>query len=292
MATATINQLAIYPVKSLRGYSIQSTLLTPQGLQYDRQWMIINAKNQFVTQRKLPTMVLVHTHIDNGVLTLSTPQQQHLPPLNINIDTPSHHDSTSAPIHATIWKDSCAVLDEGPKASEWLSQALHTDQTLRLVRMANHPRPQSKPELLGEQTHTLFADAAPFLITNTASLDALNTQLHKHSIDPVTMERFRPNIVLTGLHAFAEHQIRGFTHSHYSINHCYPCQRCIMPTIDVDTGIRHPQQQPFSLLADINAMPNNPKAPAFGENGILDRGDNNMIHVGDKVNVISVKSQQ
>jgi uncharacterized protein YcbX len=58
-----------------------------------------------------------------------------------------------------------------------------------------------------------------------------------------------------------------------------------MPTVDITTGLRHPKQQPFTLISDINAMSDNPKAPAFGENAILLTGENNIIHVGDKLSV-------
>lgn len=274
-----ISQLFIYPVKSLRGFTVTEATLTPQGLQHDRQWMIINEKNTFVTQRKIPHMVLIHTRIHNQQLILSVPTQPQLPPLIIDMQTPSVSTET---IEATVWKDTCKVIDEGIEASQWLQQALgETTPTLRLVRMANTPRPQSKPELLGENTHTYFADAAPYLIANEASLEQVNQQLLAADHEPVPMENFRPNIVITGMAAFEEHNIAHLQHPNYQFKHCYPCQRCIMPTINIETGKRHPQQQPFSCIAKINAMPNQPKAPAFGENAVLLRGNAATIRVGD-----------
>jgi uncharacterized protein len=270
-----ISQLFLFPVKSLRGFSVNAARLTPQGLEHDRFWMIINDNNQFVTQRKLSQMVLIRTAIHKDQLILSSPQQTS--PLIIPINqTPS-----SAAFAASVWKDTCQVLDEGEKASMWLSTALNSASPLRLVRMASQPRPQSKPDLLGAHTHTHFADAAPFLIANEASLNAVNQQLIAANHLPVPMENFRPNIVVSGLEAFAEHQLNGLQHNYYHFKHCYPCQRCVIPTIHIETGIRHAQQQPFSLIADINAMPNNNKAPAFGENAILMAGVGNAIQVGD-----------
>ena len=188
----------------------------------------------------------------------------------------------STPFTATVWKDSCQVVDEGEAASAWLARALPEAGPLRLVRMhLGSQRPQSKPELLGTNTYTFFADAAPFLIANQASLEDLNRHLTHYNITAVTMERFRPNIVLGDLNAFAEHRIHSLAHNNYQFTLCYPCQRCVIPTIDIDSGLRHPQQQPFSLLAEINAMPDNAKAPAFGENAILASGDNAQIAVGD-----------
>ena len=38
----TISKLFIYPIKSLRGISVQSSLVTDRGLQNDRRWMIVD----------------------------------------------------------------------------------------------------------------------------------------------------------------------------------------------------------------------------------------------------------
>ena len=280
-----ISQLAIYPVKSLRGFTVNSAVLTPMGLAHDRQWMIINDKNHFITQRKFAEMVLIHTNIRDGQLILSKPSEPELGQFSLAIDTPPDGEA----FDAVVWKDTCRVIDEGAEASRWLNSAIHSPSTLRLVRMANtvdSPRPQSNPQLLGIDTHTQFADAAPFLVCNDASLAAVNQQLADNALAPVTMEHFRPNIVLTGLEAFAEHHIQHLHHERYELQHCYPCQRCVVPTIDVKTGIRNAQQQPFSLLADINPMPEKPKAPAFGENAILTRGEQAHMTVGDSLTMI------
>jgi len=276
--TITIQQLSIYPVKSLRGFTVDSATLTPQGLAHDRQWMVIDSNHRFVTQRKHGQMVLIHTEISHQQLILRHSEKPNHTPLIIDInDVPKTPE-----FDAIIWKDTCKVIDEGDAAGEWISDAIGMPN-LRLVRMADTPRPQSQPNLLGENTHTYFADAAPYLIANTASLAAVNQQLMDKGFDAVPMENFRPNIVVAGIDAFVEHSIDGLTHTDYALKHCYPCQRCVMPTVDIATGQRHPKQQPFSLISDINAMPSNSKAPAFGENAILLQGENTTIRVGDKL---------
>ena len=47
---------------------------------------------------------------------------------------------------------------------------------------------------------TSFSDFAPYLITTDESLDSLNEELPF----PISMTRFRPNIVVSGLKAFEE----------------------------------------------------------------------------------------
>jgi len=279
-----IKSLWIYPVKSLRGFTVDSAILSSQGLEYDRHWMVINENNQFITQRKFSEMILIHTHIEDGQLILSKPNEPSLGTYNI----PTTQQSKAEKLTATVWGDTCQVYDEGKAVSDWLTQAIGSKKALRLVRMAEDKRIQSKPELtLPEFSHvetdTLFADAAPFLTANPQSLDLVNQQMLAAGHTSITMEHFRPNIVLDGLAAFAEHQIQTLNHQDYQLRHCYPCQRCVIPTIDVNTGLRHSQQQPFSLIAEINSMPNKTKAPAFGENAILIKGHGQTIRVGDNL---------
>jgi uncharacterized protein YcbX len=277
--TISISQLYLYPVKSLRGMAVQEARLRPTGFQWDRHWMIIKPDGGFISQRQFPKMILIHTHLTEDALVLS---KLGMNTLCIPLRYPP---SPSEYFTAKIWKDNCQVIDEGEQASQWLTQAIGTPKPVRLVRMLEqYQRPQSKAHLLGKHTHTLFADAAPYLITNELSLHIINQALQDIAHQPVTMANFRPNIAITGLAAFYEHRIKslfGQGKHHYRFQLCYPCQRCVVPTINTETGIRHPEQQPFHLLTQLNPMPDNPKAPAFGENAILSEGENSIIRVGD-----------
>ncbi len=273
-----VTGLYVFPVKSLRGIPIDKGQLTLTGLKWDRYWMIVKPDGGFITQRQFPQMVLIQTKLTDDSLILSKVGMDDLViPFIRQIDSNSNFT-------AKIWKDNCQVNDEGKAASDWLTNAIGAPKPLRLVRMANkHKRPQSRPSLLGDTTHTLFSDAAPYLVCNTASLQAINHSLKENDIKPVTIENFRPNIVIEGVNAFAEHQIKGLMHANYKLKLCYPCQRCAIPTIDILSGTRNARQQPFSLLAELNSMPDNEKAPAFGENGILESGENTSIRIGDQL---------
>lgn len=294
--TIEISQLFIFPVKSLRGIAVNNAELTATGFKWDRHWMIVKPDGGFITQRQFPHMVLIHTQLTADAVVLSKTGMNDLiiPFTAPSSTTPSSKTSdeketraviTEAVFDAIIWKDNCKVIDEGESASNWITEAINAPKALRIVRMASgHKRPQSKPALLGDATHTLFSDAAPILVCNNNSLKSLNTSLTKQQFDPVVMENFRPNIVLNGLDAFDEHNNKGLYNEYYELTHCYPCQRCIVPTINIHTGTRHPKQEPFSLLAKLNAMPDNNKAPAFGENTIVTKGIGELVSVGDQLN--------
>ena len=259
-----VTGLFTYPVKGLKGISQDSALLTPTGLQWDRYWMIINAKQRFISQRQYPQMALINTELNNDHLILRATSTQDLKvPLNFTGDPKT--------FKATIWKDECQVISEGAEASEWLKHLLGDDQIYKLVRLSpQHHRPQSKPDIFGKETTTYFADAAPYLVCNDASLTSLNNSFTPK--ETFLMDRFRPNITISGCEAFDEHKISQLNHENFSLKLCYPCQRCAVPTINQQTAEKHQQQEPFRSLSSLNPMPDNPKAPAFGENAYL------MIH--------------
>lgn len=271
----TIEDLWLYPVKSLRGFRVKASTLTPLGFLWDRHWMLIDEQGKFLTQRKIPAMVLIRTQLNNTHLILSKGgiDDYHLP-----LNYPRENTTREA----SIWKDSCNVIFEEASVNAWLQQALNIELPVFMVRMKKDTRrSQAKANLLGKETHTLFADAAPFLISNSASLDIVNQALTQKSMDTVSIEQFRPNIVIKGIEAFEEHNIQQLNHADYTFKHCYPCQRCVMTTINLDSAQAHPKQEPFISLMSINTMPDNAKAPAFGENAILTKGEGKQIQLGD-----------
>ena len=274
-----ITGLFIYPVKSMKGIALSQAQLTSRGLLNDRHWMVVRSNGRFVTQRDIPRLSLIHTSLDECGVVLS--KQGHG-----SITVPFDLQGGNM-IETKVWKDSCETLDQGEAISHWLTQALGSEEALRLVRMnPGYVRPLAKATILGEETTTEFADAAPFLVANEASLNKLNSVLESNSLESVPMNRFRPNIVVRGLEPFAEHQLAALTADGYQLKLCYPCKRCIVTTIDQDTAGKNTGNQPFRTLQTINPMPDDEKAPAFAENAILSRGEGQNIATGDLLEAI------
>ena len=270
-----VTGLHIYPVKSLRGIALPSAELTPLGLRHDRAWMLVNSKGGFVSQRQFPKMATIDTALSDSGLELSCAT---MTPITV----PLEYAGPGQQLQARIWRDDCEVLDEGDLVADWLSTAL--DQPVRLVRMAAaFTRPQSKPERMGADTATQFADAAPLLVANEASLAELNSHLENRGLERVPMNRFRPNIIVRGIPAFAEHGMAHLTHHNFSLQLRDPCERCIMTTIDQSKGVKHPDMEPFNTLATLNWMQDKPNAPAFGENATLTTGAGQFITLGDSL---------
>lgn len=274
--SVTLEKITVYPVKSLSGIDVKQWPLTPQGLQYDRHWMLVMPNGRFVSQRQIPAMTLINTAIEQESLILSADGHG-----EVRLPLVRHHSGEV--LSATIWRDQCDVVEASEAASAWLNNVLKPANPLRLVSMADDfIRPQSHPERFGEHTFTAFADAAPFLVANTASLERLNQQLDKQQMASVDMRRFRPNFVISGLGAFEEHKVLGLQHEDgVALNLRDHCERCIMVTIDPNTGHKAADMEPFKTLIDLNPMPGNPKAPAFAVNATLESARNTIWKCGD-----------
>lgn len=269
----TVSGLAVYPVKSLRGISLQHSLLTSEGLQHDRRWMVVRDDGRFVTQRDWPALALIETAIAaDGVVLSRAGHGSHKLMFNA---TPGEL------VTSKVWKDTVETTDEGDAAAAWLSAACASKYTLRLVRMApGFTRNHSGGGRFGRENATQFADASPYLLANQHSLDALNAELQARGHRSVPMNRFRANIVVQGLPAFCERDTETLSGENYALGLRDACERCVVPTIDQDTAIKDPQQEPFKTLTDINPMPGK-RAPAFAENSVLVRGAGQFIRLGD-----------
>lgn len=275
----------VFPVKSLGGFAVEQWPLTPEGLLYDRNWMLVLPNGRFVTQRQLPQMALINTAICGDQLMLSAAGhgQVSLPLNSAHGLTPTEETPVFS---ATVWRDPCVVIEAAAEASNWITAVLKPPHPLRLVAMARgQQRPQSQPERFGADNHTRFADAAPLLLANQRSLEALNTELIGRDMNTVEMRRFRANVVVSGVPAFAEHELTHCRRDDGLILQLRDrCQRCTIITVDPDRGIAAGDMEPYRTLATLNAMPDNPQSAVFGVNATitLPAGDDcGMLAVGD-----------
>lgn len=264
-----IEQLNIFPVKSLGGISLLSATLTTTGLAGDREWMLVDEKGKFATQRKLPLLATIKPSIIDNKLVLTNRDGD-----SIVLEKPVEESL----IDISLWKDRFKALETNMEYSQWITDSINSTKPLKLVYFDKQYNRGLDSTRFGEG-HTYFSDGAPFLVTNVASLDALNKTLESQQLAPAAMDRFRANIVISGLPAFEEHNIKEL-HSNASpsvIALKDHCSRCAVITVDQSTGLRSKGAYPFKQLAQLNAMPNNSKAPAFGVNSILMSGEGDTV---------------
>ena len=212
----TIQALNIYPVKSCRGIALEQARITQAGFEHDRQWLIVDARNRFLTQREAPRLALIETALDDALLRLRAPG---LTDLTIPID------AQGARVEVLCWRDLCAAFDMGEAASEWLSEYLGARH--RLVRFDETRKRTSSAEWTAEiEALNRFSDAFPWLVISQSSLNDLNTRLPS----PLPMNRFRPNIVIGGVEPYAEDRIHEITSGGIRLRVVKPCTKSFSRT--------------------------------------------------------------
>ncbi len=282
----------IYPVKGCRGLSVISAAVDALGLDGDRRFLIVDSAGKFITQRTHPQLALITTAIDERFLTLSHPGQG---PLAI----PRASDPAARLLSVEVWKNhDLQAEDCGDEASEWMRTALGTPA--RLVRIGPafhrpipaHKLPSSPTSVSGlsalashlsaSSAHSVsFADAYPFLVIGEASLANLNDRLAEHATEPLPMDRFRPNLVISGAPAFAEDTLTRFTIGDVTFRAAGPCARCIVTTTDQTTGERL-GPEPLRTLAAYRRNPSDNNEVIFGQN-LIHETKFGFLQIGDSV---------
>jgi hypothetical protein len=268
-----IAALYLYPVKALRGMALAESRVGPLGLAGDREWMIVQENGRFVSQRELPRLALLSARYEQEQLCIDAPGRETLRvPL-----APARGEC----LEASVWADRCEVLDAGAGAARWLAAALEPPWPCRLVRMRpGFHRRLARAPLLGEQTSTVFADAAPLLVVNEGSLEALNAELLRGGHGGVGITRFRPNVILRGLAPFEEQTVAELRAATGALRLCYPCERCAVITVDPARGLRDEAgRSAFKALAALNPVPGTSR-PLFGMNATWNGADA-TLRIGD-----------
>jgi len=190
----TLSSLHIYPVKGLKGIDLPSARCTDRGLERDRRWMVVDAEGEFLSQREVPKMATVWTDLTDEALTLSAPDMP-------EVDVPLEPRPT-APIRVRVWRSVCDAIPVSSYADSWLSEYLGL--SCRLVYMPESTRRLSNPDYAKNGEIVSFADGYAYLVTTEASLADLNERMIARGARAIPMNRFRPNLVISGATPFAE----------------------------------------------------------------------------------------
>jgi uncharacterized protein YcbX len=271
--SARISALRVHPVKGCRAIELDRATLTRTGIQWDREWMFVNDNGRFLTQREVPRLARIDARVVNGELHLSS--EGH-PELRVPIDA-------NEPMRVTIWSDTCLASRASVDTREWLHAV--TGSAGQLVRgVREHERVSNPAFTGGDRGEVFFADAYALLVASPTSLADLNGRLEK----PLPMNRFRPNVVLEGLEAFAEDGVEWLSlavagRGQVRLKLVKPCTRCIVTTTDQVTGERM-GEEPLRTLRRFRWLPAL-KGVAFGMNAIVVEGAGETLAVGDVFDV-------
>jgi len=230
-----LTEIRVYPIKSLSGVFLDNTKVNKQGIENDRLLMLVDDKGRFITQRKYPHLALINTQMNDSGITLSAP---YFPNLSINSSC-----FLSNKISVTIWGDECSAFIANTAVNEWFSKYLGS--SVRLVKYdINEPR-KCDPDYSNDGDIVSFADGFPLLVISQASLDDLNSRLN----NPVSMTHFRPNIIIDGCDAYSEEQWKTIKIGEIEFDAVKKCSRCILTTIDPNTGVKDKNREPLETLS-------------------------------------------
>ncbi len=245
-----IRSLYRYPIKGCRGERLDRAEFDGYGISGDRRLMLVGADDRFVSQRELPRLATIAPLIDGPMLLLRATGHE---PLAVELDGDGPRRQV------TVWHDRVIAVDQGDVAAGWFSAVV--DVPLRLVAWGTESVRRIDPEFSPRpDAEATFVDGYPALVTCEASLDDLNRRLD----EPVPMARFRPNIVIRGGTPWQEDAWRRLELGAMVFDAVKPCARCLVPTTDQSSGIRHPDQEPLRTLATFRTLPG--RGAIFGQN--------------------------
>jgi uncharacterized protein YcbX len=263
-----ISQLFVYPIKSLGGISVDSSPVTDTGLLYDRRWMLVDPSGRFISQREVPALCLLRIRFDETTLTVF--HKDH-PADNISVPILNPEELFSLPrMNVTIWDDVCQAVVYPSQFTGWFTKMISLP--CQLVYMDDTVRREVDKKYAFREEITSFSDGFPLLMIGQSSLDDLNARLPY----AIPINRFRPNLVFTGGTPYQEDEMPVFEINGLEYNAVKPCARCIIPTIDQETGINY--EEPTKTLASYRLKD---KKILFGQNVLV--SSTGFISVGDEI---------
>lgn len=270
MAILSVKSLHIYPVKSGHGVDLQTVDVRRRGLKGDRRFMVVDAQGMFMTQRQYPQLAQLCMQTSETGISLSWPDQAPL-----MVDFPAIETRRSV----TVWRShvdaAVANADINAAMSSWLGKPVS------LVFMDGESERLANEAWTSVPSPVSFADGYPVLVTNTASLAQLNTHIVEGGEQAVPMERFRPNIVIESDEAWGEDHWGVLQIGDVILDLVKPCARCVMTTLDQDSGIKQGREPLRSLKALRTSTDPRNTGVIFGMNAVV--RTLGRVNIGDTV---------
>ncbi len=257
----TVNELYIYPIKSLAGIRVESAKAEEMGFENDRRWMLIDDENLFITQRNHPVLSQFYPKINGDKIEIIHYNTKH---------EFSIRESLNEPIFSKVWDDETTVFEVNSKTSKWFSEILGFG--CKLVKIANKGDRKHNSSKLDKTLNVSLADGYPYLLIGSESLNFLNEKLD----EKITIQRFRPNIVIETDIPHEEDSFENFQIGLVKFQNAKPCGRCIMVNTNPENG--QVKKEPLLSLSQYRKRGN---AVLFGTNVVcLIEGE---IKVGDEL---------
>ncbi len=260
-----VKSLFIYPVKSFGGFQVTQMEIGSNGPKYDRQWMVVDKNNKFMTQRTFPKMSQVNVKvIEDAHIELTAPGVDFM-------DFGVEEFDASSEMEVEIMGDKVKAHEVDPEVSEWVSDFLGSP--CKLVRKAETSERLIDTDY-GDGTIN-FSDGFPFLIVSLQSLELLNQKLNK----AFAMKRFRPNIVVQVEEPHQEDYWTQIQIGDVLLRGAQLCSRCKVTTIDPMTG--QFGEEPLKTLGEYRKTD---QGIVFGKNFVHE--NEGVIRTGAEIDIL------
>ncbi|XP_066957679.1 mitochondrial amidoxime-reducing component 1-like [Macrobrachium rosenbergii] len=285
-----VSEILIYPLKSARAVRKKSAQASTCGFSCgyleDRSFMVVTEKGAFITSRQAGTLATVVTQVEGSRLTLKAKGVD-----DLVVDIENDPDNKTV-YEARLRGIPVAGVDCGDRAAQWLTEVLYRGETrVRLLYKGSHSRQVTSPKYFDfrnfcSRDRVYYADEGSYMVSSQSSLNDLNSRLE----EPVTIENFRPNIVVRKSSPYDEDDWIYVKIGQVVLRRLKPCERCILVTVDPVTGERHPNMEPLTTLRKYRLLQDPPelakrwaRSPIFGVTMSIDK--TGPIATGDKVYV-------
>ena len=211
-----IVDLILYPLTGAKGFHLDKVSLKMSGFELDREWVVLEKdKEKYTPLRKNEELAMINTEIEDRDgerwLVLSHENKRNNLILNIDNFTKDSQVEFKNNIEETII---CYSENEG--ANKWISEVINKDVVL--VRSLQRSESWTmKGELDYQMVDGDNRNAGHFKaalhLTSMKSLAELQTHIDLKDC-VVTVNNFRPNIVVEGVTPWEEDNMRKFSISH------------------------------------------------------------------------------
>lgn len=278
-------QLFIYPIKSLGPIQVDAVELTDHGLRFDRSFALIydprsnTAEDspvpvaRHLTIKKVFRLALFQPQIDETWSKLTVTYSGCSPPAKLTVPLSPSPLSESQVTHLiSIFGTTAKGLDVGQESADFFSKHLQCDVRMVFIGGLGYreipgaayiPNQHKAISLALEEgmrpQRIKFADAAPLLITSTASEEDCRRRLQGSDREEDVIVRFRTNIHVDvgNLAPYDEDRWRTLivrpksqSGSEVTLRCIFQCVRCLSINADLATGdMVKRERQLYGLLA-------------------------------------------
>lgn len=258
-----VTQLNLFPIKSTQAYGVQQAFVQPQGLNFDREFMITEPDGKFITARKDKVLYQIATFPLSQGLLICFEKKHYL----------VRYSDFMIQQSCEVWGTHFPSWVAADSANQWLSSIFQRPVQLRWLG-----KESSRQVANFELNPMSFGDSNPILLCSEKSLE----QVRQWSPVELEMGQFRANIVIDGEIAFEEEQWQQIQIGDVKFQFAQHCTRCMMITRNLHSFELDPESEPFRTLKKQHT--NEQGKPIFGIHLVpLNSG---MIRVGEKLDIL------